>query len=225
VSDPHAALHERGLRAVLAREEIWEVPPHPSRPRWGVSLVLRPDETSAQRLATLAAQVSAVAGHGHWQTGGLGSAHLTVRVLEPYREPVSLDDPLVRQYAAAAARVGERSPSPRFALTGLLVAPGGVLASAVPANASAAQLRAVLSSELGDAGAFEAHSYRGDAWWASLLHFSAPLDDGAALVGWVEQRRALDLGFFQPRTLDLIRYEYDGARTAPVPLACIPLES
>jgi hypothetical protein len=222
VSEQHDAFHERGRRAVLAREEIWEAPPDPSSPRWGLTLVLRPDDAAAHRLAMLAAQLAAVAG-GHWQTGGIGSAHLTVRVLERYREPVPPDDPLVRRYIEVAARVVRRCPSPRFSLTGLLVALGGVLAAAEPAEPSAARLRAVVTDELGDDGRFVESSYRGDLWWSTLLHFSGPLADGAALVDWVEDRRSVDLGEFRARCLDLVRYQYDGARTAPVTLASFPM--
>jgi hypothetical protein len=225
VTQQHDAFHQRGRNAVLAHEEIWEVPPDPTSPRWGVSLVLRPDDATAQRLATVAAQVAAVAGPGHWQTGGLGSAHLTVRVLEPYRDPVPLDDPLVRRYGAALSRVAQRSGSPLFAMTGLVVALGGVLAAAEPANASAAGLRALVSGELGEDGHFEDGSYRADVWWSTMLHFAAPLADGAALVGWVDDRRTLDLGPLRARSLDLVRYAYDGARTAPLVLASVPLGS
>jgi hypothetical protein len=225
VSEQHHAFHERGRGAVLAHEEIWEAPPHPSSPRWGVSLVLRPDAAAAERLAAVAAQASAVAGPGHWQTGSLGSAHLTVCVLEAYRDPVPLDDPLVQRYSAALSRVADRARSPVFAMTGLLVAVGGVVTAAEPANSSAAELRAVVSAELGGDGAFEEVRYRGDVWWSTLLHFAAPLADGAGLVDWVEDRRTLDLGPFQARSLDLVRYEYDGARTAPVALASVSLGS
>jgi hypothetical protein len=225
VSEQHDAFHERGRRAVLAHEEIWEAPPHPSFPRWGVSLVLRPDDAAAERLAGLAAQVSDVAGPGHWQTGGIGSAHLTVRVLEPYRDPVPLDDALVQKYTAIVRRAVAQSPSPWFALTGLVVALGGVLVAAVPANPAAARLRTLVSDELGTDGRHETDSYRGDLWWSTLLHFAGPLADGQSLVDWVDARRTLDLGHFQARRLDLVRYEYDGTRTAPVSLISVAWES
>jgi hypothetical protein len=223
VSEQHDAFHERGRRALLAHEEIWEVPPHPGSPRWGVSLVLRPDDVAAARLARVASQLSQVAGPRHWPTGRLGSAHLTVRVLEPYRDPVPLDDPLVVRYAAAARRIGRQSRSPVFAMTGLLVALGGVLVAAEPRNEPAAGLRALVAAELGEDGHYEHDSYRSDTWWSTLLHFSEPLADGAALVAWVEDRRALDLGPFQARSLDLVRYEYDGGVTGPVVLASVPV--
>jgi hypothetical protein len=223
VSEQHDAFHQRGRRALLAHEEIWESPPDPSSPRWGVTLVLRPDAAAAQRLDALASQVAQVAGPGHWPTGRLGSAHLTIRVLEPYRDPVPLDDPLVRRYASAARRIAEQSPAPEFAMTGLVVALGGVLAAAEPRNESAAGLRALAGVELGADGHHEAASYRGDLWWSTLLHFAGPVADGAALLDWVEQRRALDLGIFEARSLDLVRYEFDGAATTPVVLMSGPL--
>jgi hypothetical protein len=223
VNEQHEAFHERGRRALLAHQEIWESPPDPSSPRWGVTLVLRPDAATAQCLDEVAAQVAQVAGPGHWPTGRLGSAHLTIRVLEPYRDPVPLDDPLVCRYAAAARRIAEGSPSPRFAMTGLVLALGGVLAAAEPRNESAAGLRALAADELGADGHHEAVSYRGDLWWSSLLHFAGPVADGAALVDWVEDRRALDLGLFQARSLDLVRYAYDGGATVPVVLTSVPL--
>jgi hypothetical protein len=224
VSEQHDAFHERGRQALLAHEEIWERPPDSSSPRWGVSLLLRPDDATALRLAALAAQVSSVAGPVHWQTGGLGSAHLSVRVLEPYRDPVPIDDPLVRRYCATVSRAAAQSPSPQFALTGLLVGLGAVVVAAEPANSSAANLRAVVAAELDGDGGFEEDRDRGDRWWSTLLHLAGPLADGAALVDWVEDRRTLDLGLFQARSLDLVRYEYDGARTAPVVLTSVALE-
>jgi hypothetical protein len=184
--------------------------------------VLRPDLEAAACLASITSQVSHVAGERHWPTGRLGSAHLTVRVLEPYRDPVPLDDPLVVGYAEAARRIGEQSRSPRFAMTGLLVAPGGVLVAVEPCNEPAAELRGLVAAALGGNGHYEDDSYRGDVWWSTLLHFTEPLADGAALVAWVD-RRALALGPFQARSLDLVRYEYDGGVTAPVVLASIPM--
>jgi len=80
-----------------------------------------------------------------------------------------------------------------------------------------------VAAELGENGHYEDDSYRGDVWWSTLLHFTEPLADGAALVAWVDDRRALDLGPFQAGSLDLVRYEYDGGVTAPVVLASVPL--
>jgi hypothetical protein len=216
--------HARGRAALLAGEEIYDRPPSAGSPRWGLSVILRPDPGAAERLATVTSELVAVAGDAHWPTGRLGSGHLTVRGLEPYRDPVPPDDAAVRRYAGAVARTAARAARLAFAMTGLVLMPGGVLMAAEPRDSAAADLRAVLASELGADAVFEDETYRRGLWWSTLLHFAAPLADGAALVEWVEQRRTLDVGLFRARSLDLVRYEYDGARTAPVALASVPLE-
>lgn len=161
MSGPVESLHDRGRAAVLAGTESVDVPPNPSSPRWGLSVLLRPDDDCAGRLADQAAQLAALAGPHHWQTGGRGASHLTVCVLEPFREGVTPDDPHVRRAAAALSRAAARSAPVRFRLSGLLLAPGGVLAGGTPINPPAHRLRRIVADELGEAGRFEG-SYRVD---------------------------------------------------------------
>lgn len=219
--------HARGRDAVVAGEEVYDRPPSVDSPRWGVSAILRPDDAAAEALARLTGALSAVAGEAHWPTGRLGSSHLTVRDLERYRDPVPADDPLLGRYNAAVARAAKRSGPLTFTLTGLVLTPGGVLMVAEPTDPAPAQLRATLARELGADGCYQHAGYRRDLWWSTLLHFAEPLTDGAALVDWVEARRTLDPagqpGVFRARTIDLVRYEYDGAGTVPVTLAAFPL--
>jgi hypothetical protein len=218
------AFHARGRAAVLAGRAQVDRPPSPDSPRWGVSAILRPDDGAAERLAAVTAQAVEVAGPGQWPTGRLGSGHLTVRGLEPYREPVNSDDAAVERYATAVQKTAATAGSPEFALTGLVLLPGGVLAVAEPADAAAEALRGLLADALGQDGGFEDDEYRQGLWWATLVHFAAPPVDPAALVDWVEARRELDLGTFRARSLDLVRYAYDGSATSPVVLATAPLE-
>ena len=82
-----------------------------------------------------------------------------------------------------------------------------------------------MSDELGDDGQFEATPTAATCGGRPCCTSPAPLADGAALVAWVDERRTLGVGEFRARSLDLVRYEYDGARTAPVTLASVPLES
>jgi hypothetical protein len=222
VSGPVESLHDRGRAAVLAGTESVDVPPNPSSPRWGLSVLLRPDDDCAGRLADQAAQLAALAGPHHWQTGGRGASHLTVCVLEPFREGVTPDDPHVRRAAAALSRAAARSAPVRFRLSGLLLAPGGVLAGGTPINPPAHRLRRIVADELGEAGRFEG-SYRADRWWSTLLHFAGPVLDRCGLLDWVDARRTLDLGPLAADRLELARYAYDGGRTVPVPLASFPL--
>jgi hypothetical protein len=211
--------HARGRKAVLAGQEIYDRPPGVGSPRWGVSVILRPDRLAAERLAALTEELSVLAGRAHWPTGRLGSGHLTVRGLEAYRDPVPDDDPLLGRYATAVRQAARGLPPVAFAMTGLVLVPGGVLVVAAPADAAPNQLRAALSRELGADGDFEDDSYRQGLWWSTLLHFAEPLTDGPALVDWVEARRSLDLGTFHAQSVDLVRYEYDGTCTTPVVLS------
>jgi hypothetical protein len=216
-------LHARGRRALLAGEEDYDRPPTAGSRRWGVSVILRPDEDAARRLATVTGEVSALAGPGHWPTGRLGSGHLTVRGLEHRRDPVPSQDPVLGRYCAAVARVAGRTAPLHFALTGLLLVPGAVLALAEPLGPAPDGLRAGLAAELGADGQFEDDGYRQGLWWSTLLHLAGPLVDAANLVDWVQTRRSLDVGELRARSIDLVRYDYDGTCTSPVTLASTPL--
>ena len=225
MTGPVEEFHARGRAALLAGEEIYDRPPSTRSPRWGVSVILRPDTGAAERLAAVTAELAAVAAGAHWPTGRLGSGHVTVRVLEPYRDPVPPGDPAVGRYAAAVWRTAAGVAPLAFAMTGVVLMPGGVLVVAEPVDTAPAELRAVLASELGADSGYEDDSYRRNLWWSTLLHFAEPLVDSAALVGWIEARRTLDLGLLHARSLDLVRYEYTGAWTEPVALTSVPLES
>lgn len=215
-------LHERGRAAVLAGETTYDVPPGPSSTRWGLSLLLRPDPAAATRLDEASAAVAALAGPHHWRTGGRGASHLTVADVEPWRGGVTAHDPLVRRCAERLAPVATRLPPARLTVTGLLLAPGGVLARAEPADHATSHLRPAVLAALGDAATVDS-SYRGDRWWCSLLHFTGPIANPRGLVDWVDARTDLDLGPFRGELLELVRYEHDGERTVPVPLASFRL--
>lgn len=225
MTGPVEEFHTRGRAAVLAGEAVYDRPPSTRSPRWGVSVIVRPDTEAGERLAAVTEELAAVAAGAHWPTGRLGSGHVTVRVLEPYRDPVPPGDPAVGRYAAAVSRTAAGAAPLAFAMTGVVLMPGGVLVVAEPVDAAPARLRAVLAAELGADSGYEDDSYRRNLWWSTLLHFAEPLADTAALVGWIEARRTLDLGLFRARCLDLVRYEYNGAATAPVALMSVPLES
>lgn len=219
-------LHEQGRDALLAGRAVLDTPPVEGGRRWGLSVVVRADGDLAARLAAETADLVAVAGPGQWATGGEGSAHLTLYSLEPHRVGVDLADGRAAAYAraleTAAASVGPAT----FAVSGLSLTPGGVIADAAPADEAAARLRPALSSALADGAAFES-AYRADRWWLTLVHLAAPPADPAGLVAWVEARRRLDLGTLHARRLDLVRYEHrveaSGARTVPVTLATAQL--
>lgn len=211
-------IHQRGRAAVLAGRERLDVPPAPGSTRWGLSLDVRLDPAAEQHLDALAAEASAPAGPGQWLTGARGSSHLTVTYLERTWRDVDADDEDVRRYAALAAALAARTPPLRWRITGLALADRGVLALAEPADTAPGLFRAAVLERLGGLGAEEA-GYRGSTWWATLLHFAAPVADRAALVDWVDARLSLPPVLVTGERVEVVRYAYDGVRTAPVALS------
>jgi hypothetical protein len=227
VSGLRDTIHQRGRAAVLAGRELLDVPPAPGSTRWGLSLDVRLDPVAEEHLDALATEAAALAGPGQWLTGGRGASHLTVTYLERAWREVGADDPEVRRYAALVAPLAAAAPPLRWLVTGLVLADRGVLALAEPVDGAPEAFRTAVLRELGGLGKEEA-GYRGSTWWATLVHFAAPVADRAGLVNWVEARAT---SATLPRKglpltggrVDVVRYAYDGARTVPVALASAPL--
>ena len=215
-------IHQRGRSAVLAGRERLDVPPGPGSTRWGLSLDVRLDPAAEQHLEALATVASAHAGPGQWLTGARGSSHLTVTYLERTWREVGADDEDVRRYAALMAALAAGTPPLRWRITGLALADRGVLAMAEPVDAAPGAFRAAVLERLGGLGAEEA-GYRGSTWWATLVHFATPVADRAALVDWVDARLSLPPVLFTAERVQVVRYAYDGVRTAPVALSAAAL--
>lgn len=220
------SIHRRGRDAVLDGRELLDRPPGPGSTRWGLSLDVRLDHAAEQRLDALAGEAATLAGPGQWLTGGLGSSHLTISYLERAWREAGADDPAVRRYADIVARLAASAPPLRWELTGLVLADRGVLALATPVDGAPDAFRSAVLAELGGGLGQEEQDYRASTWWSTLLHFAAPVADRAGLVAWVEDRAtqpplpALSLAGAR---IELVRYAFDGARTAPVPLQSFPL--
>ena len=215
------ALHEKGRTALLGGHPVLDSPPGPGSRRWGLSVLVRPGADLAARLGAVTADLVALAGPGQWATGAADTSHLTLYSLEPHRPGVTLDDPAARRYADAVRAVGASCGPATFAVTGLVLTPGGVVAAAEPADDGARALRPALVAALGG-DVFEA-SYRGDTWWLSLVHLATPLADPAGLVQHVDACRHEPLGFLRAGYVELVRYDHRGGpggeRMVPVPLA------
>lgn len=219
------SLHQRGREALLQGRERLDQPPGNGSRRWGLSVLVRPQPALAERLGEVTAALTALAGPGQWATGTPGTSHLTLYSLEPHRPDVTLADPAAGRYADAVRCAAAASPPATFAVAGLGLTPGGVVAACEPLDQGARALRPALVAALGG-DVFE-HSYRGEQWWMTLLHLAAPVPEPEALVEHVEGARQLPLGVLAADRLELVRYEYRvdpaGARMVPVTIASAAL--
>lgn len=219
------SLHADGREALLRGRARLDEPPADGSRRWGLSVLVRPQPDLAHRLDGVTAALVELAGPGQWATGASGTSHLTLYSLEPHRPGLTPADPAVQRYSDAMRRAAAATASATFAVTGLALTPGGVIAACAPRDAGARALRPALTAALGG-DAFEA-AYRGDQWWMSLLHLAAPVAHPDALVAHVEARRGESLGTLAVHRLELVRYEHRadpvGPRMAPVTLAAAPL--
>jgi len=192
--------------------------------RWPVSVVLRPDDASAERLEQVMTQAETLAGPGHFRTGIAGSVHFTVRVLERYREEVGDQDEAVQRYARAMSRAARQVGAIELELVGVTLAPGSVMVCAHAVDDNADRFMDLLKDELGDDAWREAEFTR-DIWYANLLHFAADIVAPSELIEWVAQHRELDLGRVVMDTAELVRFRYEdsahGRRMRPEVLASV----
>ena len=176
--------------------------------RWPVSIVLRPDHPSAERLERLMTEAESYAGPGHFRTGIAGAVHFTVRVLERYRDAAGEQDEAVRRYAEAMGRAARNVESIGLDLAGLTLTPGSVMVCAHPVDEKGNSLMDLLQDELKDDGWREA-GFRRNIWYANILHFATGIARPAELISWVAQRREVDLGRVMMDTAELVRFRYE----------------
>ncbi|MEV6410638.1 hypothetical protein [Kribbella sp. NPDC051718] len=184
--------------------------------RWPVSVVLRPptDSPLSRTLDHLTTEAAALAGDGHWQTGQLGSAHLTVRALELYRPTVDPDEPAIKRYRSAMDRAAT-GPA-RVEVTGLTLTPGTVMACAVPLDDQADLFMDQLRFELGADAWHELPYGRRDIWYLNLLHFTADIPNPARLIDWVRANRETACGEVTIDKAELVRFWHAPAGSRPL---------
>ncbi|WP_410785999.1 hypothetical protein [Kribbella sp. C-35] len=152
-------------------------------------------------------EAAELAGPEHWQTGQLSSAHLTVRALEPRREHLPADDPVVARYQSALHRATTRAQWPiGFRVTGLTLTPGTVMACAEPLDPAADTFSDHVTHELGPDAWYETE--RRDIWYLNLLHFTGAITAPDALIKWVTDHRTTPLGTVDIEAPELVRSEY-----------------
>lgn len=184
--------------------------------RWGPSVIVRPAAPLADALDVLTSEALVVAGVGHWATGSLGSAHVTIRALEPWGTPAS-----AAQLEALRRAVGGPIT---LRLQGVRQTDTAVLVDAVDVDGAADRLRARYAEELGSAGWLEdtVLGPRGrDHWYATIVHVAAPVANG--LEAWIDARRDLAVGEAAFDAIDVCEWVFDGRRMVPEVLATVPL--
>lgn len=219
-------LFEAGSRAILDGAHETDTPPVDGGPRWGMSVVVRPEPAAARRLAGLMQEAANLAGPGHWNTASRESSHFTVRALGPFRADAGPDDAETVRCAEAMRRAAVGFGPLTFRLAGVTLTQGSVMACAAEAgtgdDAPAGRYAARLAAELGPDGWYEDDFVR-DLWYVNLIHFAGPVRDPAALVEWAREHRHVDLGTTTADRIDLIRWDFGGAGMIPCQLAAISL--
>jgi hypothetical protein len=178
--------------------------------RWPVSVVLRPavDGLLAKRLDELTQQAAELAGPGHWQTGQIGSAHLTVRALEWYRAAVDPAEPAIQRYRAAIERAAAECAPARVEVVGLTLTAGTVMAAVAALDDQADRLLDRLAEELGSDAWLEEPYGRRDIWYVNLLHFTTDIPNPQPLIDWVTTHRHHSAGTETIPTVELVRFHH-----------------
>lgn len=179
-----------------------------------MSVVCRPDAAASSFLASTMREALVHAGPGHFETGSEDASHFTVRALEPYREAASPDDAITEDWISALEAVARETPPVHVRLLGVTVSTGGVMAQAVPLDDTPWQLMRRLRTALGPLAWFEDQWQERDIWYASVLHFAAPVLDAPGLIAWATARRHQPQLDIVLDTVSLIRSRYREDRRA-----------
>jgi hypothetical protein len=198
------------------------VPPLEGGNRWGFSALLRPDATAAESLDAVAREAADVAGGGHWLTGAAASSHLTLRALEPWREAIDADDPLVRRYCAALETATDGIKPLIFQIVGLTLTPSSVLACAVPSGGDADRMAGAFAAALGADGWYEREFVR-EFWYLTLVHFADVIEKPARLVEWVGARRTGGITTVHVDEVELAQWCFAGDGVVPRPVVATSL--
>lgn len=169
-----------GRAAVSSGTHEVESPPDADGPRWGPSVILRPDPLALCHVDDWMSALLPLVGPDHWPTGSSASAHVTVRTLDARRSADS-DDDLVERYANAVGDAGETVDAVWFRAGRILLSPISVMLALVPVDDAADRLAAALGQALGPAGWFETDRVR-DIWYLNLIHFAGSIADVSGLT-------------------------------------------
>lgn len=177
----------------------------------------RPPTATAAVLESWMRRALAFAGPHHYLTGLAGSAHVTVRALEPRRESRTPSDPVAICWRQALAQVAATTPPLRFELTGVTLTPGTVMAQLEPVDESPWVFMRTLAKALGALAWYEAQWPERDIWYVNLVHFAAPIADPEGLLAWVAENRDIPPLEVVIPTVELVAFELAADGSAIVP--------
>ena len=215
-------LCEHGYEAMRTGSHGQDAPPVDGG-RWGLSVIARLDQAAGGRLDHWARRVGAFAGGKHWRTGAAGSAHVTVRAIQPHRAGLGARDPFVTRCAAATVRAATGAGPVVFEVRGLAVSSACVMACLYPVDDLAGRLAGAVRREFGPDDGWLEESYTSTIWYSSLLHFTTGIDDAVGLVRWVRAHRYVDPMRAVATCVQLATFDYDGYRMIPRALADVEL--
>jgi hypothetical protein len=215
-------LFTEGQSSVSVGKHRVQTPPVEGGARWGLSALLRPDAASAEVLDQVAREAADVAGGDHWVTGAAASSHLTLRSLEPWRDTIAEDDPLVQRYAAALAVAVDGIGPLTFAVVGLTLTRSSVMACAVPTSGAADRLAAAYAEALGSDGWHE-NEFTRAYWYLNLVHFADAIQAPDRLISWVAGRRDRQITTVVVDEVQLTQWRFAGSGMLPRPIAAARL--
>jgi hypothetical protein len=155
-------------------------------------------------------------------TGAAVSSHLTVRSLEPWRDSIAEDDPLVRRYAEALAVAMDGIGPLTFIIVGLTLTPGSVMACAVPSDGRADRLAGAYGTALGADGWHE-NEFTRELWYLNLVHFADTIDAPDRIIDWVAARREREIATVTVDGVQLARWRFSGVGMVPHSVAAVNL--
>lgn len=180
--------------------------------RWPVTIVCVPPRDVRERLHVLMREALVHAGPGHFLTGRLDSSHLTVRALEPYRDAAAPTDAITSDWLAALERAARRTPPLELRLTGVTLTRGGVMAQLEAVDDEPWAFMRRLRDELGPLAWYEEQWMERNIWYATLVHFAAPILDADGLVDWVQRHRRIEPVEFTVGAATLVRSRHTWER-------------
>jgi hypothetical protein len=103
-------------------------------------------------------------------------------------------------------------------LTGLILTPVSVMATAVPADTAADDLAAAFDVALHAEGCRDAGAIP-SLWYVNLAYFTGPVRAAEELIGWVEARRVRHIAHVLVTRLQIVRWHYTATGMVPIGLA------